>query len=291
MARIHSNYQSLGALTSLGRTQAILSQWQTRLATGRRINSGHDDPAGLMAAESLQGQIVESSAAITSNARSGLMLKTADTALGQMSAAIRDIGGLAAASANAGAMAPGELQANQQMIDAAVDAVNRIATTANSGGRQLLDGSLKVQVLPGGQGMSIPKVHASTLGQPGSDFPGQSGGQTLDSIRTGGANSLAKDGGASAAAIATQAATQVATLRGQIGTFQKYAVEGSNALLEDTRLNLVAAKSSILDTDMAEATAQTTASQIAAKSGLLALGLTNRNRSSLLDLLQLPRTR
>jgi flagellin-like hook-associated protein FlgL len=285
MTRINSSHQSLSALDSLNRTQSALMQWLTRLSTGQRINRGRDDPAGLVAAESLARQIVESSAAITSNERSDRTLDTADSALAQMSSALNDISARAVASANTGAMAPGEMQANQMMIDAAVDAVNRTSATAGFGGRPLLDGSLTVQVMPDGQSVTVPKVRASTLGQPGGNEPGMPGDRTLESVRTGGANSLANGGAAAVAAIAGRAATQVAMLRGRIGAFQKYGLEATNSTLADTRLNLITAESNIRDTDMAEATAHTVAKQIAMTSGLMVLAMTNRSRSGVLSLL------
>jgi flagellin len=47
LARIGSNIQALSTLNSLRLVQNRLQLSQTRLATGRRINSAEDDPAGL----------------------------------------------------------------------------------------------------------------------------------------------------------------------------------------------------------------------------------------------------
>jgi flagellin len=47
LARIGSNVQAVGALNSLRIVNNKLQLAQTRLATGRRINSAEDDPAGL----------------------------------------------------------------------------------------------------------------------------------------------------------------------------------------------------------------------------------------------------
>ena len=282
MTRINSSYQSQTALDNLNRTQSALTQWLTRLSTGRRINAGSDNPSGLVAAESLQQQIVESSVSIASNQRSDLMLNTADSALAQMTAAIKRHQHPGRGVGNTGALAPGELQANQMMIDTAVAAVNRIADSAGFGGRQLLDGTLTVKVMPDGQEMTVPEVRAATLGQPGSSTPGD---QTLESVRSGGVNSLANGGAAAVAGIAERASTQIAMLRGQIGAFQKYGIESTNAVLADTQLNTIAARSNILDTDMAEATAHTTAKQIAMTSGMMVLAMTNRSKASVVSLL------
>ena len=52
-----TNTSVLGALRALDRNQAGLSRATNRLATGRRINTGADDPAGLISSEQLSAAI------------------------------------------------------------------------------------------------------------------------------------------------------------------------------------------------------------------------------------------
>ncbi len=54
MTRINTNVGSLNAQKSLQWTNVQLQQALTRLSTGLRINSGRDDPAGLIASEILR---------------------------------------------------------------------------------------------------------------------------------------------------------------------------------------------------------------------------------------------
>ena len=49
MSRINTNVSSLLAQNTLGRANESLQSALTRLSTGLRINSGKDDPAGLIA--------------------------------------------------------------------------------------------------------------------------------------------------------------------------------------------------------------------------------------------------
>ena len=49
MSRINTNVSSLVAQNTLGRNNNDLQQALGRLSTGLRINSGADDPAGLIA--------------------------------------------------------------------------------------------------------------------------------------------------------------------------------------------------------------------------------------------------
>ena len=48
MSRINTNISSLVAQNILGRSNGALQQALTRLSTGLRINTGKDDPAGLI---------------------------------------------------------------------------------------------------------------------------------------------------------------------------------------------------------------------------------------------------
>ena len=57
MARIETNVASLIAQNSLANSQAQLNTSLQRLSTGLRINSGADDPAGLIASQDLKSEI------------------------------------------------------------------------------------------------------------------------------------------------------------------------------------------------------------------------------------------
>lgn len=53
MSRINTNIQSMVAQRVLGQNNFGLSNALQRLSTGLRINRGKDDPAGLIASETL----------------------------------------------------------------------------------------------------------------------------------------------------------------------------------------------------------------------------------------------
>ncbi len=54
MSRINTNVASLIAVNNLNANNQSLQTSLQRLSTGYRINSGKDDPAGLIASENLQ---------------------------------------------------------------------------------------------------------------------------------------------------------------------------------------------------------------------------------------------
>ena len=105
MTRINTNVSSLVAQNTLARSSADLQQALTRLSTGLQINSGKDDPAGLIASEALRADMTSIEKAISNSTRANLLIGTADSALGQVSSLLNDIRGLVVEAANSGARA------------------------------------------------------------------------------------------------------------------------------------------------------------------------------------------
>ena len=114
----------------------------TRLSTGLRINSGKDDPAGLIASVMLGSEIVGTNTAISNTELANQIIATADSALSQISSLLEDIRALVEEAANTGALSAEQIAANQLQVDSSLDAINRIAQTTQFQGKQLLDGSL-----------------------------------------------------------------------------------------------------------------------------------------------------
>ena len=71
MSRINTNIASLQAITTLNKNQTDLSTHLQRLSTGLQINSGKDNPAGLIASESLRSEIAGINQAIDNTQRAG----------------------------------------------------------------------------------------------------------------------------------------------------------------------------------------------------------------------------
>jgi flagellin len=112
------------------------------LSTGLRINSGKDDPAGLIASEALRSDITSINKALSNTQRANQIIATADSALGQVASLLNDVRGLVTEAANGGALSDEEIAANQLQIDSSLEAINRIAQTTSFQGKRLLDGSL-----------------------------------------------------------------------------------------------------------------------------------------------------
>ena len=148
MTRINTNISSLNAQQTLANSTSQLQNTLTQLSTGLRINSGADDPAGLIASEALNGQIINTQQAVTNSQQASQMISTADSALGQVSSLLDTIKGLVNQAASSGTMSAAQISANQLQIDSALDAINRISQTTTFQGKSLLNGNLAFTTSP-----------------------------------------------------------------------------------------------------------------------------------------------
>src|SRR4051794_11204956 len=169
MTRINTNVGSLIAQKTLGRTSDALQQALTRLSTGLRINSGKDDPAGLIASENLRRDITSANTAISNSQTAGQLIATADSSLGQISNLPNTIRGLAVQAANSGVLSDEQIAANQLQVDASLDAIDRIAKVTTFQGRKLLDGSLDFtkSYSSGGSSVADLSINSANLGTAG----------------------------------------------------------------------------------------------------------------------------
>lgn len=146
MALTVTNTNTISLLNILNSTSASQSDTMTRLSTGQKINKGSDDPAGLLALQSVQRELTGVDAAIQNDQRSDAMLGVADSALTQMTDLLGQIQTLAAQSSNSAGLTAGEIATNQSQIDDAVASIDRIVRTTEFNGKKLLDGSLGINV-------------------------------------------------------------------------------------------------------------------------------------------------
>jgi flagellin len=116
-----------------------VEQSTLRLATGKRINSAADDPAGLVFVNQQRSELVGVERGISNVRSSRYLVDSADAALSETVTHLANIRALALESAD-GTLSTAQRNANQDEIDAALDAIDRLAGTSY-GGRRLLDGS------------------------------------------------------------------------------------------------------------------------------------------------------
>lgn len=141
MSRINTNVPALQAIGRLRINQGDLATRLERLSTGLRINRGMDDPAGLIASETLRNEIGAIRQAMDNSQRAINVISTAEGALNEVSSLLQQLQGLVVETANRGGMTDEEISANQLEIDSILSSIDRIANSTSFGGRKLLDGN------------------------------------------------------------------------------------------------------------------------------------------------------
>ena len=284
---VNSISGSLAAAHQVQRTAASLANTMTQLSTGLRINSGKDDPAGLIASELFRSEIAASNAAVKNTVMANSMLNIAESGMRQISTLLVEAKGLAVEAANTGAMTPAMIEANQMQMNAILHSIDRISGMTNWLGKPLLDGSLSAgnggalfQLGPdvvSNQQVTVP-IEGTRTHQVGG------GTGTLMDLKSGGAASLATNP-ALADRILSSAISQIAMQRGEIGATQKYTLDPNITALQDSIVQLTGAKSMIADTDYALAVSNMVRDQILLQAGVQMLGIISQNRGYAASLL------
>ncbi|MCI5107520.1 MAG: flagellin [Pseudomonadales bacterium] len=141
---INTNIASLNAQRNLNKSQGMLSTSLQRLSSGMRINSAKDDAAGLAITERFTAQIRGLNQAAR-NSNDGISLaQTAESALGEVTNNLQRIRELAVQSANA-TNSSSDRAAMQQEVSQLVSEIDRVASTSNFNGVNLLDGTFSAQ--------------------------------------------------------------------------------------------------------------------------------------------------
>jgi flagellin len=138
---INTNIASLNSQRNLNSSQAALGTSLQRLSSGLRINSAKDDAAGLAISERFTSQVRGNNQAAR-NANDGISL--AQTAEGGLSTAgdlLQRIRELAVQSAN-GSNSASDRKSIQNEVSSLSKELDRVATSTQFNGQNVLDGSL-----------------------------------------------------------------------------------------------------------------------------------------------------
>ncbi len=144
MALTIRNTNTLALLNILNKNTNDQSNTLKQLTTGRRINAGKDDPAGLIALSSLNSELTRVRTSLTNNQRTDSILTVADSSIGEISNLLGEIEQLVIASSSDANLTSSEIAANQSQIDDALGAIDRIVNTTNFNGKKLLDGAFGI---------------------------------------------------------------------------------------------------------------------------------------------------
>ncbi len=138
--RINTNISSLTALRSLNISNSNLARSMERLSTGMRINSAADDPSGLVISEQLRAQISSLQQASDNASNATNLLQTAEAALNEMNTLLISIRESAIYAMNTGGASAEQIAAEQNSVDQAIEAIDRIASTTRFATRSLFNG-------------------------------------------------------------------------------------------------------------------------------------------------------
>src|SRR5215212_2130204 len=141
MSRINTNVPSLIAVRVLNTNNHGLNTSLQRLSTGFRINSGKDDPAGLIASQALAAEQKATTTAISNAQRADNIIGTAEGALGEVSNLLVSLQGLVGGAANKAGLSQDEKDADQLQVDSILSTINRISNSASFEGVKLLNGT------------------------------------------------------------------------------------------------------------------------------------------------------
>lgn len=141
MSRINTNVSSLVAQRVLRQNNDNLNMSLQRLSTGLKINTGADNPAGLIAAKNLDAEKIGITTGIDNAQRATNIIGTAEGGLGEVSSLLTELQGLVSQSANSGGLSDEEVNANQLQVDSILSTMNRLAQSTSFEGTKLLNGN------------------------------------------------------------------------------------------------------------------------------------------------------
>ncbi len=141
MSRINTNVSSLIAVNNLNKNNASLQTSLERLSTGYRINSGKDDPAGLIASQSLAAEAQATTTAISNAQLADNIVGTAEGSLSEVSDLLVSLQGLVGNAANSAGLSQDEKDADQLQVDSILSTINRISNSSSFQGVKLLNGT------------------------------------------------------------------------------------------------------------------------------------------------------
>ncbi len=289
---VNTNMSALKTQANLNNATNSLNTALNRMSTGLKINSAADDAAGMFVASNLNTQIRGSKVA-QSNVATGInVLQTAEGDFGVIEDNLLRIRDLATQAAN-GVYDEKSLTAMEDEVKARVEEINRIAKSSNFNGLNLLDGSI-AKTDPSGLRL---QVGANSATETNAIYvaPEVFDNASAQALGLYGANSVnnftsieeAFEFASTAAKFIADvdvALQNVTTRKATIGAVQNRLNSAADSLVT-TIENATSAKSTIMDADIAEESANYTKAQILQQTSATLLVQANQLPSLALNLI------
>ena len=311
---INTNVASLNAQRNLGVSQSNLAKSMQRLSSGLRINSAKDDAAGLAISDRMTAQIRGLNQAAR-NANDGISLaQTAEGALQETTNILQRMRELAVQGAN-DTNSASDRASIQAEIDQLVEEIDRIAGTTKFNGKAVINGDFatapatfqvgansdsgenKTEVISfniaSAKAADLKTTATTTTTMVDTDSDGTPDTEETTTTTTdltagvGKTNVQVTDNTAAQTAIKNidGALAAVDAIRGGLGAVQNR-FESTIANLNNSAENISAARSRILDADIAQETSAMTKSNILQQAGVAILAQANQAPQLALSLLQ-----
>ena len=280
---ILTNVSGLTAQNSLETNQRSLNSTLQALSTGKRINTGADDPAGLAIANGLEANVTALTQSVR-NATDGVgMLQVADGALSQITTLLNSAVSLATESAT-GTVSDSQRTALQAEFASIQTEISNIGQNTTYNGQAIFGSGNSLAVyMSDSSGAGTTTVTVS-LGVVNDANLGVAGGSTTPISIASNDLSTASDAQAALTNI-NSAIAGIALLRGNLGASSNQLTAASNVMSSQIT-NLTNAENNIMAADMGTETANLSQESILQQTGIAALQQSNQMQQSVLKLLQ-----
>jgi len=282
---ILNNISGLNAQNQLNTNSVNLSRTLQRLSSGKRVNTGADDAAGLQIADSLRANTFALNQAVR-NANDGIgVSQIADGSLQQITNLLTRSVTLAEEAATETVDSTGRASLNNEFTSIQAE-IARISDQTNFNGYSIfktgsgIQGSLSVFVGDVNGSSSISVAIATITADASAGTVTSLGGADLTDVDLN-----SQDGAATALTTIKTALSGVSNMRADIGAGMNR-LQSAVSVLQTQSQNTAAAESVIRDANFAEEVANMTKFQILAQSGMAALAQANSSSQSVLTLLR-----
>ena len=280
---VNTNISSLVSQRNLTNATNSLNTALQRMSTGYKINSAKDDAAGLYIATNLDTQIRGSKVAQTNVETGNNLLTVAEGDLDVIKTNLQRIRDLAVQASN-GVYSAESMKAMEDEVTARAAEITRVATASKFNGLELLSGNdlgtdgLRLQVGANAEeAQNALMIAADVFAASDADTLGLDNGAITDAF----ANATA-----AAAFISTldTALEGINTRKSQIGAYQNRLESAATSLVTNIE-NSSAAKSTIMDADIAEESSNYTKASILQQTSAALLTQANQLPSLALQLI------
>ncbi len=287
--RIATNIGAMNAYNALNNINQQLQVTQLRLATGKRINSAADDPAGYTIGTKLNARAAGLTQALTNVGDAQSVLSTAEGGLQAISQILINIKTLVTQAGNAG-LGSDELAAIGNQIQDYANEIDQIVQQTKFNGKQLLYGA-------GGNGFSgvfqvgsdSADVLSVALDSTNTSYSGAVDSSNISSVVStftfSGAASLTSTQIANALTSVDAGITNVSKVLQYVGSLESR-LSFKQQVLNVSITNVDAAASRIMDADIAKEQVNATKLQILQQTATVQLAQANTLPSAVLRLFQ-----